>query len=216
MKTIEASLGMAGPAPRRDALLRAPILRLVLRACVLSFTIQLAHADPLPGTQPLEESGDLSALMVAGISRYLDRAITNTAAARLEKWQARDVTDPEPMRKLLRERLGMTDSTQREGFRSSQFLSPWPAESDRTAKSLAVHPHANYRAVHVRWSVYEDVWGDGLLLQPFGKTKAIVIAVPDADLDPEQAAGLSPGAGRLRVRLPARPARLHRARAETH
>jgi len=184
MKTIAASLGMAAPAPRRDALLRAPLLRLVLRACVVSFTIQLAHADPLPGTKPLEEPGDLSVQMVAGISRYLDREIVRNSTARFGKWQARDATAAGSMRDLLRTRLGMSDPPVEGRFEIAQAAGPWSIKADSSA---------HFRAVHVRWHVFEDVWGDGLLLQPTGEPKAIVVALPDADQDPEQIAGLSPG-----------------------
>ena len=172
------------PLHRRDALLRAPILRLALRACVLSFAVQVLHADPLPGTQPLEKSGDLSAEMVAGISRYLDREIIRNSTARFEKWKARDATAAGSMRDLLRKRLGMSDPPVGGGFEIAQGAGPWPAKTNSSA---------HYRAVHVRWRVFEDVWGDGLLLQPAGEPKAIVVALPDADQDPEQIAGLLPG-----------------------
>src|SRR4051794_27379144 len=95
---------------RGDALRPSAILRWTIGAYVLAFAAQIAFADPLPGTQPLKKSGDLSTEMVAGIGHYLDREIAKASATRLEKWQARDATDPEPMRRLLRQRLGMNDT----------------------------------------------------------------------------------------------------------
>jgi dienelactone hydrolase len=45
----------------------------------------------------------------------------------------------------------------------------------------------------VRWPVLTGVYGEGLLLQPKTKPKATIIAIPDADQEPEQLVGLMPG-----------------------
>ncbi|MBI3207659.1 MAG: alpha/beta hydrolase [Candidatus Solibacter usitatus] len=45
----------------------------------------------------------------------------------------------------------------------------------------------------VRWPVTEEMWGEGLLLQPAGNPVASVIALGDADWTPEMLAGLAPG-----------------------
>jgi len=52
---------------------------------------------------------------------------------------------------------------------------------------------STYRVFQVRWPVLERVTGEGLLLEPKGESKALVIALPDADQTPEQFAGLAPG-----------------------
>lgn len=140
-------------------------------------------AEPLPNTQPLEISGDLSVAMVEGIGRYLDREIAKARDARFEKWKAHSTKDAEPMRKLLRDRLGMSDATTSGGIEVIQPLGAKPVESR----------DAGYRALHVRWPVFADVWGEGLLLQPIGESKATIVAIPDADQSPEQIAGMAPG-----------------------
>jgi hypothetical protein len=92
----------------KDGIMRLPPTSLCL---LLSFALPLfIHAKPLPGTQPLENPGELATQMVAGIGRYLDLEIEKTRADRFAKWKARDTKDAEPMRKLLRERLGMSDT----------------------------------------------------------------------------------------------------------
>ena len=51
----------------------------------------------------------------------------------------------------------------------------------------------SYRVYQVRWPVLENVWGEGLLLQPATPARGHVIALPDADQTPEQSAGLASG-----------------------
>ena len=160
------------------------------------FGLTPAFAEPLAGTQPLTIEGDLSAQMVAGIGRYLDREIAKAATVRLEKWEARIAkddetvreTDAEAMRKLLRQRLGMVDESFDSSFDVLQSPTIWPWPESLTAANKA----ATYRALRVRWRVFDNVWGDGLLLQQSAEPKAIVIALPDADQDPTQIATLSP------------------------
>jgi dienelactone hydrolase len=50
-----------------------------------------------------------------------------------------------------------------------------------------------YRVYQVRWPVLENVWGEGLLLQPAKPATGRIIALPDADQTPEQIVGLTPG-----------------------
>ena len=51
----------------------------------------------------------------------------------------------------------------------------------------------SYRVYQVRWPVLENVWGEGLLLQPAKPALGHVIALPDADQTPEQIVGLTSG-----------------------
>src|SRR6186997_1350394 len=88
-----------------------------------------AHAEPLPGTKPLENPDDLSVQMVAGIGRYLDRETAHAAEARLQRWKARDAGQAESDRKLLRERLGMSDAPASGGIEVVQPLGAPPVES---------------------------------------------------------------------------------------
>jgi len=47
-----------------------------------------------------------------------------------------------------------------------------------------------YKVYTVRWPVLPGVDGEGLLLEPTGKIKACVVAIPDADWTPEVLVGL--------------------------
>ncbi|MFQ3650928.1 MAG: hypothetical protein SNJ75_11395 [Gemmataceae bacterium] len=52
----------------------------------------------------------------------------------------------------------------------------------------------SYDVFAIRWRAFADVTGEGLLLTPReGRPRANVIAVPDADIIPEQLCGLMPG-----------------------
>ena len=50
-----------------------------------------------------------------------------------------------------------------------------------------------YRVLQVRWPVLEGVHGEGLFLEPNGKPRGWIVALPDAGQTPEQIAGLAPG-----------------------
>ena len=52
---------------------------------------------------------------------------------------------------------------------------------------------SGYRVSQVRWPVLAGVHGEGLLLEPKGKPRGWVVALPDADQTPEQLSGLAPG-----------------------
>ena len=120
--------------------MRLPPTSLCLLLC---FALPIfTRAEPLPGTQPLEKSGDLSAEMVAGIGRYLDREIAKAPAARLERWKGRGTKIFMSME--LRGRLGMSDTPTSGGIEVVQPLGAQPAESRE----------AGYRALHVHWPVF--------------------------------------------------------------
>jgi hypothetical protein len=59
--------------------------------------------------------------------------------------------------------------------------------------ALIVAETAKYKVYQVRWTVLNDVYGEGLLLEPKSRPLANIIAIPDADNTPEQLAGLAPG-----------------------
>jgi hypothetical protein len=154
---------MSSTSHRRDALPRAPMLRLISSTCTAALLLaHISSAAPLPGTKPLENHDDLSVQMVAGIGRYLDRETAKARVERLEKAKTRDTKVWLTM--LLRARLGMSDTPATGGIEVVQALDAKPVES----------PEAGYRALHVRWPVFNAVWGEGLLLQPRGESKATV------------------------------------------
>jgi dienelactone hydrolase len=149
----------------------------------------LAAEQPavLPGTKPLTEQGDFSAKMVAGIHRYLDRATKESVAGRDQFWK-RDFSSPaayaksvEPNRQRLKTLIGAVD--QRLAVKSLEYI-------DETVSPALVCDTGSFRVLAVRWKVFADVYGEGLLLDPNGPPVARVVAIPDADQTPEMFVGL--------------------------
>ena len=133
----------------------------------------------LPGTRPLTGEGDRSVQMVAGISRFLDRQIASAAQKRPQQ-----KLDPTTARKQLRHAIGAVDPILR--TEELQFI------SNTTRDSLRYRD--DHMEVHaVRWPVFKNVHGEGLLVTPAGPIQARVVAIPDADQTPEQLAGIAPG-----------------------
>ncbi len=151
----------------------------------------VVHAEePLPGTQPLTLSGDLSAQMVEGIDKFLLREIDRSTEQRAKLWQ-RDFTSRDaytksiqPNRERFRKMIGAVD--ERLPVTALEYVGS-------TDEPSLVAETASYTAHAVRWPVFEGVFGEGLLLQPKTKPVARIIAIPDADQTPEMLVGLAPG-----------------------
>ncbi|HSI10572.1 MAG TPA: hypothetical protein VK961_00950 [Chthoniobacter sp.] len=151
---------------------------------LLAFTLGAPlHADPLPGTKPLEATGDLSAKMVEGIDQWLERETAHAAEERAHTWQAA-AKDPaqwetfaNARREELRRQLGIVD--QRE---------TGPLEySGRAGLEKMKDNYGPFPTEKVRWPVLPGVHGEGVLYYPLKKPRGIVIVLPDADGRPESA-----------------------------
>jgi dienelactone hydrolase/predicted O-methyltransferase YrrM len=147
-------------------------------------------AQPLPGTKPLEADGDLAAKMVAGIDKYLMRALDEAPKKRQMLWKP-DFSSPEAYakwatakRQRLAKILGVIDKR----------VADVELEYVSTFKQPSLIAETNNYQVHtVRWPVLPGVDAEGLLLEPQGQAKACVVALPDADWTPEMLAGLAKG-----------------------
>ncbi len=146
--------------------------------------------DTLPGTQPLTWNDDLSARMIAGIDTFLMHEIDRSAEQRQQFWR-RNFSTPtayvesvQPNRERFAERIGMGDK--RAPVRSLEFVSSMDTPARLTETDA-------YTVFAVRWPVFEDVDGEGLLIQPRTDPIGRVIAIPDADQTPEMLVGLAPG-----------------------
>ena len=133
----------------------------------------------LPGTRPLTGEGDRSVQMIAGISRFLDRQIASAAQKRPQQ-----KLDPTAARKQLRHAIGAVDPILR--TEELQFIS-------NTTRDSLRYRDAHMEVHAVRWPVFKNVHGEGLLITPSGQIQARVVAIPDADQTPEQLAGIAPG-----------------------
>jgi dienelactone hydrolase len=162
-----------------------------LGAVLFSLGIALSQStDSLPATQPLTWEGDLSARMVEGIDKFLMREIERSVEARQKLW-ARDFSSRQayeksvqPNRERFRKAIGAVD--RRLPVKALEYVSS-------TAEPPVVAETSAYRVYAVRWPLFENVYGEGLFLQPRGEVRARVIAIPDADQTPEMLAGLAPG-----------------------
>ncbi len=146
--------------------------------------------EMLPGSSRLASEGDLAAEMVEGIHRYLDRATLEAAAARSRFW-ARDYSSPdayersvEPNRNRLRTVLGLVD--ERVPLGALEVVAT-------TARPSRLASTATYEVHEVRWEALPGVFGEGLLMRPNSPPVARVVALPDADWQPEMLAGLAEG-----------------------
>lgn len=156
---------------------------------VLFVPFVVKSADPLPGTKPLTDDGDLAAAMVAGIHKYLDRELKAAPAKRDELWKP-DLASKEALakslpakRERLRKLLGVVDERAKPNL---EYISG-PGKSSEIAVIDGCKIHA------VRWSVLPGVDAEGLLIEPNGQPKANVVAIPHADQLPEELAGLTKG-----------------------
>jgi dienelactone hydrolase len=164
--------------------------------CALAWSVILAFAaaeEPkaLPATAPLAMQGDIASELVSGVDRFLLKELEASIDRRSRHWH-RDVASRdayersvEANRKRLAHILGVRD--QRTKIEAPELIST----TDRPAKIAEGH---GYEVFAIRWPVFEDVHGEGLLLSPVGRAPvASVVAIGDCEQTPEQLAGLAPG-----------------------
>ncbi|MDQ3621868.1 MAG: dienelactone hydrolase family protein [Verrucomicrobiota bacterium] len=133
----------------------------------------------MSGTQPLVQTGDLSAAMVEGIGRWLDHETGRIATERARTWRAAAGGGWEQFtaerRAQLRNVLGAIDT--RVTGAVEEILEAGAKQAAATDSGYSVH--------RVRWPVFAGVAGEGLLLVPADEPRAAIIVVPDADELPE-------------------------------
>lgn len=132
---------------------------------LIVLTCLVAHAQVLPGTQPLMPNPGFSATMVAGIDKMALRLIEQSKTSR------------KPTREKLKAAIGLVD--ERLPFTALELI------GDTTTPAL-VHETETCRVFRVRWPVFDGVHGEGLYVQPKGKPVARVIYIPDASSTPEK------------------------------
>ena len=157
----------------------------------------------LPGTKPLMMEGDLSIKMLEGAHKFIEKKIDESIAKRLKLWN-RDLTSKEayeksvePNRRRFMKYIGVEDKTQPMVNYNVGIPDKYPSvvmeKISTNNDPELVSETDKYKIYQVRWPVLNGVYGEGLLLQPKTKSKADIIAIPDADQEPEQLVGLMPG-----------------------
>jgi dienelactone hydrolase len=150
-----------------------------------------AVPQTLPATGLMTKNGDMAAETVAGVDRFLLRELERSVARRGRHWQ-RDLSSHaayaksvEPNRQRFARAVGLRDP--RVPFDGLEFVSP-------TVPPRPVGRGAGYEVWAVRWPALGGLSGEGLLLEPTGKTPtAKVVALPDCAQTPEMLTGLSEG-----------------------
>ncbi len=150
----------------------------------------LSAAETLPGTAALDwQEEDLSARLMDGAHRFVDRKIAESIKTREVYW-SRDFGSAEAYERSI--------ETNREYFKVIIGIADkrLPALMERYGDDdnpALVADASRYTVEQVRWRVLDGVWGYGLLLLPKSDPVACVVAIPDADQYPEQLLGLLPG-----------------------
>ncbi|RKU11786.1 hypothetical protein C6503_18210 [Candidatus Poribacteria bacterium] len=148
-------------------------------------TTQVLH-----GTNPLTMEGDLAAQMVEALDGYVTDAVANSLEKRETLWH-RDygsheayAESVESNRARLRKQIGCLDP--RLPIDELAYVATTKAVPQITAEE-------NYTVSRVRWQVFDEVEGEGLLLEPRHNVPVIaqVVALPDADWTPEMIAGIT-------------------------
>jgi dienelactone hydrolase len=150
-----------------------------------------APAGPLPQTAALDwPEEDLSARMMDGAHRFVERQIVETQARAGRYWKydrssaAAWNASVQDNRDRLREIIGVVDVR----------LPPRLERFGDDERPALVAETSRYRVYQVRWPVLDGVSAEGLLVQPVsGKAAAHIVVVPDAGQTPEQLLGLVPG-----------------------
>ena len=172
------------------------------KAGILTFILLWGYSLPIlaqsdfPFTcKPLMDTGDLTAEMVTGIDRFLDKENSRVERSRNHQWNydfstlERFNKTMSPSRMWLQQRLGVVDSRIKPAMDiyTNDQLNPLHIET------------SEYLVKAVNWRVLKRLSASGLLLQPKGKTIGRVVMIPDADMLPEVLAGIgdpqAPGFG---------------------
>ena len=159
--------------------------------------------EALPGTKLLTWNGDLSIKMLDGAHKFIEKKIEESIFNRSKFWNrnfdSKEAYERsvESNRKRFIKYIGVEDKS--EPFKNYNAGLP-DKNPTVTMQRFAVDGDpeliaetSKYRVYQVRWPVLNKINGEGLLLQPKKKPAANIIAIPDADQQPEQLAGMAPG-----------------------
>ena len=147
-------------------------------------------AQTLHGTTQLTLEGDLAAQMVEVLDGYVTDAAARAPEQRETLWH-RDYSSHsaytqsvEPNRERFRKQIGSLDA--RLPIEDISYVAT-------TRASTQIMEGENYTVSRVRWQVFDEVEGEGLLLEPMHNVPiaAQIVALPDADWTPEMIAGVT-------------------------
>ena len=136
--------------------------------------------DVLTGTKPLDwPEADLSGRMMQAAHSFVE---TQIASANRERKPVRgDEGDADRRRQELRQLLGVGE----------ERLPPRMEHFGDDANPAVIFETETYQVLQVRWPVFADVQGEGLLIRQRGDSVGRLVVVPDADQVPEELFGFS-------------------------
>ena len=145
---------------------------------------------PLSETAALDwPEEDLSARMMDGAHRFVERQIAETQARAGRFWKydrssaAGWNSSLDENRQRLRDIIGAVDAR----------VSPAIERFGDDENPALVGETARYRVYQVRWAVLEGVSAEGLLVEPSERASAHLVVLADGTETPEQILGLAPG-----------------------
>ena len=144
--------------------------------------------NTLPGTALLTMEGDLAEQMVEALNVYVTQANAAAFEKRETLWHRDESShgayaeSVEPNRQRFRKQIGCVDT--RLPIEALTYIAT-------TKNAVSLLKTETYVVSRVRWPVFDEVEGEGLLLEPVGEPVAQVIALPDADWTPEMIAGIT-------------------------
>ena len=147
-------------------------------------------SQALHGTNPLTFEGDLAAQMVEVLDGYVTDAVANSIEKRETLWNRDDSShnayaeSVEPNRERFRKQIGCID--ERLPIEELHYVTT-------TKDTAQIVEDEHYTVSRVRWQVFDEVEGEGLLLEPRHNVPitAQIVALPDADWTPEAIAGVT-------------------------
>src|SRR5688572_27603291 len=160
---------------------------IIILTLLLTLALQAAE-DRLPNTMRLEIPGDLASNLVAGVDRFLLNQLFASEEQRARHWR-RDFSSTDAYNKSIatnRARLAHIIGARDRGLKFS------PPRAGAFGEMLKVATTPKVTVYSLRANAFGDVTVEGLLLIPTTPVAAVV-AIPDADVTPEQLAGLEPG-----------------------
>ena len=159
------------------------VFLLLCSLCPLTLFAQQPAPDTVPGTVRLTWEDDLASKMIDGIDRFLLRKIEDAKAEREAAFGAGTVPPKHERVATLKSRLGVRE--QRVKLDALELMAT-------TSRSSIVAEHAAFTVQRVRWQSFDQVHGEGLLLEPKQQVQANLVAIPDAEQAPEELCRATP------------------------
>ena len=147
-------------------------------------------AQVLQGTTQLTLEGDLAAQMVEVLDGYVTDATARSPEKREALWN-RDYSSHSAYTESIE------SNRERFGKQIGSLDARLPIEDlsyvATTRASAQITEGENFTVSRVRWQVFDEVEGEGLLLEPMHNVPiaAQIVALPDADWTPEMIAGVT-------------------------